>query len=94
MKQMIRVQSFPVLFIYLILYYTVKSELIVLHAILLPETIWLHPMLPVANHLKPLEQRSTRVCVFQLGSIPWSIMILFFSLAFVKQIVFRPHQKI
>ena len=67
MKQMIRVQSFPVLFIYLILYYTVKSELVVFRAILLTETIWLHPMLPVANNLKPLDQRSTRVCVFQLG---------------------------
>jgi len=56
MKQMIRAQSFPVLFIYLILYYTVKSDLIFLRAILLTETIWLHPMLPVANHLNPLEQ--------------------------------------
>ena len=50
MKQMTRAQSVPVLFVYLILHYTRKSETsVVLHVILLKETILLQAMLPNAN---------------------------------------------
>ena len=51
MKEITPVQSIPVLFIYLILYYSVKFDLNCSSCdlILLKETIWLQPMLPNAN---------------------------------------------
>ena len=58
MKQMTRVQNIPVVFIYLILCYTVKLDLICSSAkIVLKETIWFQLMLPNANRLTLFTER-------------------------------------
>ena len=70
MKQMTRAQSVPVLFIYLILHYTLQSwTSVVLHVILLKETILLQAMLPNANresHL-PRVPSLAHMILFSMG---------------------------